>query len=442
MKKIIYTLSFATIAFLASCGEEDTKIDDGKQDSVVTISDATTELKGYMRGTLKAGKTYYLIADMIVPENETVTVEPGVTVIAVGDGTAIGPEITIGGTFAALGTKAQPIKFTVPADKNDISNIFAGLWGGFQCKTTAKALVLKWCQVEYLGGEGGPASPRAGKSRYGFSSLDPNTEIVVEDCWFRGSVDDMFRPNGGKIHLVRNVFEFAGETGGDGLNIKGGTIGNMAYNLFIGGATNAYKVSNEGSSTVQTNVNVYNNIAINCGYRRAGNTRGANINYEVGARGYAYNNIIVNCKRGMRVLEDGDLQNIKFDNNLYYAAHQAMVDEFIPTDATTPTKAVLGSNNIIGKAGENDPMFVNVNVTQFALADFEAGSTQPRAMNEKGTNDFRLKSGSPCIGKGKTDFSPVSVQWVHATGALAPSTAAPNRDLGAFPTDNSGNQYF
>jgi hypothetical protein len=37
-----------------------------------------------MRGTLLAGKTYYLIADLIVPENETITVEPGVTVIAVG----------------------------------------------------------------------------------------------------------------------------------------------------------------------------------------------------------------------------------------------------------------------------------------------------------------------------------------------------------------------
>jgi hypothetical protein len=85
---------------------------------------------------------------------------------------------------------------------------------------------------------------------------------------------------------------------------------------------------------------------------------------------------------------------------------------------------------------------MNVNLNQFTLADFEAGSAQPQAMNEKGTMDFRLKSGSPCIGKGKTDFSPVSVQWVHATGALAPSNAAPSKDLGAYPTDNTGNQYF
>lgn len=444
MKKLQFLMAMGTvasIAFFTSCGKESTTINDGTVDSITTISESTTELKGYMKGTLLKGKTYYLVADLIVPENEMIKVEPGVTVIAVGDGSAIGPEITVNGTFAAIGTKAEPITFTVPAEKDDISNIYAGLWNGFQGTATAKAIVLKWVKAYYLGGEGGPASPRAGKKTYGFASLDPNTEIIVEDCHLRGCNDDMFRPNGGKINIVRNLIEFSGETGGDGFNIKGGTVGNIAYNLFIGGATNAYKVSNEGSSTIQTNVNVYNNVAINCGFRRSGNTRGANINYEVGARGYAYNNIIANCKRGMRVLEDADLQNIDLDYNLYYGAWDEMIAEQIPTDADSSTRAVMGSNNIMGAAGENDPMFVNVNLKEYSWDDLMAGSSQVAGISEKGDRDFRLQSGSPCIGAGKTDFAPVSVSWT-STGELAPSIVNPHKDLGAFPTDDSGNQYF
>ncbi len=440
MKKFsIYALLVAAMSF-AACGDETTNVDDGIQDSVKTVDANMTEISGYLRGTLTSGKTYTMVGDVIIPANEILRVEPGVTVIAQGDGSGVGPEFTVNGTFAAIGSKTQPILFTVPEADRKIENIFAGLWNGFQSTPTTKALVLKWCKVEFVGGQGGAASPRAGKSTYGFSSLAPETEIIVEDCHFRGSVDDMFRPNSGKINIVRNVFEFSGETGGDGLNIKGGTVGNMAFNVFIGGATNAYKVSNEGSSTVQTNVNVYNNIALNCGYRRSGNTRGTNINYEVGARGYAFNNIVANCKRGMRALEDADLQNVKFDNNLYYGAYEEMIAEKIPTDAIASTQAVLGPNNIMGNASENDPMWENVNLKEFSWDDLMAGSNQKQGINEKGTKNFRLKSGSPCIGKGTTQWGPVQVQWT-VSGDLAPSIMQPSKDIGAYPIDNSGNQY-
>lgn len=441
MKKITMYALFAAVMTFAACGDDKTTVDDGIQDSVKTVNSSTTDISGYLRGTLLAGKTYNMVGTVIIPQNETLRVEPGVTVIVGNDGSGSGFEFTVNGTFAALGTKAQPIMFTVPEADRKIENIFGGLWCGFQARPTAKALVLKWCKASYVGGQGGAGTPRAGKGTYGFASLDPNTEIIVEDCHLSGAVDDWFRPNGGKINIVRNVFEFAGETGGDGLNIKGGVVGNIAFNVFIGGATNAYKISNEGSSTVQTNVNVYNNIALNGGFRRAGNTRGANINYEVGARGYAFNNIVANCKRGMRVLADADLQNIKFDNNLYYAAFAEMVAEKIPTDAVVPTEKVLGTNNIMGSTGENDPMWQNCNLNEFSMVDLLAGSNQKRGINEKGTKDFRLKTGSPCIGKGTKQWAPVQVQWM-VSGDLAPSIMQPSTDIGAYPLDNTGNQYF
>lgn len=432
----------AVAMFGYSCSDDEAVIIDeptgGGSGDVTLITDETVDLMGPMEGTLRAGKTYILKGDLIIPEGKEIVAEAGVTIIAEGDGGPVGPEITNNGSFVSLGTEQSPNLFTVPQAQRTRANVFAGLWGGIQCSDKATLVVLKWTRMEYLGGQGGPGTPRAGKIRYGLWTLNSNTEIVIEDSWFYGAKDDVYRPVGGKIHLVRNTFEFCGETGGDGLNVKAGTVGNIAYNVFYGSATNAFKPSNDGDGVVQTNISVYNNTIINGGWRRPGMSRGANINYEVGARGRAHNNIIVNCKRGIRVLEDADIQNITVDNNLYYASFQQMVDEFIPQDAVTSTNSTLGNNNIIGGVNDNNPMFVSYNVNQFAYADYEAGESQPDAMNSNSGANLRLAQGSPAIGAGLTSFSPVSINWVYAVGDRAPSAAAPSADLGAYPTSGTG----
>ena len=411
------------------------------EDGITTITDAMTELKGEMRGTLKSGRVYTLKGDLIIPENQEIIIEPGVTLIAEKDDSGIGYEITVHGSLIAQGTNTNPILMTVPEASRRIENIFAGLWGGIQCSETAKLVVLRWVRLEYLGDQGGPGTPRAGRVRYGIWTQSPNTELLLEDSWVYGCKDDVYRPNGAKINLVRNTFEFCGENGGDGLNVKSGTVGNIAYNLFIGGATNAFKPSNEGAGAVQTNIMVYNNTVLNSGWRRPGMSRGANINFEVGARGGAYNNIVVNCKRGIRVLEDADLQNVRIDNNLYYATHQEMVDQFIPTDAQASTLQTLGPNNIYGGVRENNPLFVSYDPDQFDYAAYEAGEAQPNNMNRVGTFNFRLQNNSPARGKGTVAFAPVSVNWVHAVGNRAPSIMAPSVDLGCYPSTGPGNNH-
>ncbi len=427
--------------FTACKKEEEVTIEEPASE-VTMITDQTTNLVGQMEGTLLTGRTYFLTGDLIIPAGKEIVVEPGVTIVAVGDGSEFGPEITNRGRFISLGTESQPNLFTVPEELRTIGNVFAGLWGGIQCSETAELVYLNWTRMEYLGGEGGPGNPRAGSIRYGLWTLSQNTEVVIEDCYFYGCKDDVYRPVGGKVNLVRNTFEFCGETGGDGLNVKAGTVGNIAYNVFYGSATNAFKPSNEGDGTVQTNINVYNNTIINGGFRRPGLSRGANINYEVGARGSAFNNIIVNCKRGIRVLEDADLQNVNIDYNLYYATYQEMVDEFIPSDAVASTEQCLGSNNIIGEVGENSPLFVSYDPDQFQYADYEAGENQPTAMNSNSGANLRLAGNSPAIGAGTTSIAPVSVNWVHATGNLAPTIMQPNADLGAYPTSGQGNKHY
>jgi len=441
MKTKVMCAALSLLVLAACRKDEDVVIDDGDQSEVVTIDENTTHLNGPMRGTLLSGKTYFLTGDLIVPEGEEIIVEECVTIIAEGDGGPIGPEITVHGSFISKGTESCPNLFSVPVNMRTEANTFAGLWGGIQCSDKAKLVYLKWTRLEYLGGEGGPGTPRAGKIRYGLWTLSSDTEVIIEDCHFYGVKDDVYRPVGGKINLMRNTFEFCGETGGDGLNVKAGTVGNIAYNVFYGSATNAFKPSNEGDGTVQSNINVYNNTILNGGWRRPGLSRGANINYEVGARGAAFNNIIVNCKRGIRVLETADIPNVSVDNNLYYAHYQEMVDEFIPSDAVTSTQATLGSNNIYGGVEDNNPLFVNYDVSQFSFTDYNAGENQPRAMNQNDGANLRLSNGSPAIGAGVTSISPVTVNWKYAVGAYAPDVMQPSQDLGAYPTSGNGNKH-
>ena len=442
MKNLKYALLTASLAIFMVMGCSDstsTELSDDDTDGVVTINNETTELAGPMRGTLRAGRTYTLKGDLIIPAGEEIVAEAGVTIIAEGDGGDIGPEITIHGSFKSLGTQNNPNLLTVPQNMRTYDNRFAGLWGGLQGSETTSSIVLKWTRMEYTGGEGGPGTPRAGRIRYGIWTLSDQTEVVIEDSWFYGSKDDFYRPVGGKLNIVRNVFEEMGEDGGDIINVKGGTVGNIAYNLVIGGATNAFKPSDDGESTIQSNIAIYNNTILNSGYRRVGLNRGANINFENGARGSAYNNILVNNKRGIRVLDDSDLTNIDIDNNLYYASHQQKVDEFIPTDSEGSTLQVMGDNNMFGGVGDYNPMFVNYNIDLFTMSDYEAGEAQPVNMNIATPWNFRLQPGSPALGAGKTDFSPVSITW-SLTGAAAPTILPPSADLGAYPANGSGNR--
>ena len=440
-KYILSILIFASLAF-ASCSEDSTSVniedpDDNNGDDIVTIDDNTTELVGQMRGTLRSGRTYELVGDLIIPDGEAIVAEAGVTIIAVGDGGDIGPEITIHGAFHSLGTADNPNLLTVPANLRTHENRFAGLWGGLQGSETTASIVLKHTRMEFFGGEGGPGTPRAGRIRYGIWTLSDQTEVVLEDSWFYGSKDDFYRPVGGKLNIVRNVFEEMGEDGGDIINVKGGTVGNIAYNLVIGGATNAFKPSDDGESTIQSTIGIYNNTILNSGFRRAGLNRGANINFENGARGFAYNNLIVNNKRGIRVLDDSDLTNIDIDYNLYYGTHQEMAEEFIPTDSEGSTQQVLGENNIYGGPGDNNPLFVDYDIDLYTMSDYNAGENQPLEMNLASPWNFRLQAGSPAIGAGTTDFSPISVSFT-LTGDAAPTILAPNADIGAYTSAGDG----
>jgi hypothetical protein len=272
-------------------------------------------------------------------------------------------------------------------------------------------------------------------------------------------VDDPFRILGGKIAILRNTFEKCGYTGGEAMNAKAGTIGDFAYNLCIGMATNGPKLSNAGAITgvPGSNVRMYNNTIVNCGYRRAAAGRGGSIDFEQDAAGMAYNNIIVNCKFGLRIVQNpiADTANIRYGYNLNYGDSLSVINQFIPSLSISTAISAPQSTNIpndfaylregwkLGDTaaysspatliGANNPQFINGPVplpSGYNLRDIAV----------VGSYNFGLKPTSPCIGAGFTGFSPrgdVPVDPVYGVTELTP----PGRDLGAYQSNGKGNHH-
>ena len=430
------------------------------------ISDAVC-LSGTVKGTMLAGKTYNVCGDIFVNTGDTLIIQEGVTVNFTGSSPAVPVGLGVKGTLLCLGSREKPILLTYPGvtktdqlgSNPDNDPALKGKWTGITGATTCPLMVIKWTKIEFGGATISSAmkSFTLSSSPYSVYFANPYGSFVLEDSWIYGSVDDPWRINGGKIHVMRNTFEKCGYTGGEAMNAKAGTIGDFAYNLCIGMATNGPKLSNINVliGVPSSNVRMYNNTMVNCGYRRSAAGRGGSINFEEGAGGMAYNNLIVNCKFGLRIVATpiADTANIRYGYNWYYADSLSVASQFIPSlsvstaisqpketdipkpstylpqgwkvgDAYTAPTSVLGTNN---------PQFIN------APVPMPAGLLL-RDIAVVGNYNFALKSTSPCIGAGFTGFSAradIPVDPIFGATEITP----PGKDIGAYQSNGRGNQH-
>ena len=430
------------------------------------ISDAAP-LCGSIKGTMLTGKTYTIGCDVTINAGDTLTIQPGVHINVKNKS-----GIFVKGSLVSLGTKAQQIYITVDSLsvlKNDAPNrdpatdpAFAGGWAGLYCASTCPMLILKWTHVEFGGAglsiaQGAIVNQSSGTA---FSILFQNKDgiFVMEDSWLYGGVDDPIRISNGKICMMRNTYEKGGLHGGDCLNCKGGTVGDMAYNLFVGIATNGQKASNKGQpvGASQTNIRMWNNTFVACGWRQIQTGRGANINFEEGAKGMAYNNIMVNCKFGLRIVNNpaADTANIRYGNNYEYADSLSVANQIYPTNAalsggwTIPQSTDIPDYHTFLPANyqsgdtydgspavrKNNPMFYN-----FTLP--VPNNVPLYGIQAVGTYDFRLQPGSPAIGKGYTGITPLAAVPVDPKYGVTEITA-PGNDIGAFQLNGTGNQHY
>ncbi|RKR83592.1 hypothetical protein BDD43_3802 [Mucilaginibacter gracilis] len=466
MKKIFKQLLVVLCGALALSACHQKEITNISPALIQTANAITSDtLKGTIKGTLLSGKTYYFSSDITVNDGDTLLLQSGVHLIALCDGKtpATAPEIFMHGTFISLGTKDQPNYITVKnaddlhaqAAQQNYVNVFFGWWGGITCTPSAVTptnpnpkggdAIIKWTHIEFGGGPAGSADNQAfyatGNARYNIYFANITKNLIIEDSWFFGAKDDNIRTDGGKISIMRNTFELCGGVGGEFLNMKSGTVGDVAYNMCIGSATNSLKLSDAGSTGVQANVNMYNNTMVNGGYRQTKTGRGGAIDYEKLAKGKAFNNLFVNCRFSMRVTSDADIANVSYNNNLFYGYSTAIVGQFYTTDSYLGIPK--GSSDIISTTVQtNNPLFYGYDVNQYNFTSNPgpiSASLQPFVVVAMGAANFRLTAASPAIGKGNTSLLPLNT--VTATGTYGATITPPGRDLGAYQSDGTGNQH-
>jgi hypothetical protein len=464
--KLILTILIAPIIWSCTKSSDEQVVVSVPLFKVGQAVSTKTPLSGPIKGTLLADSTYKVGGDVFVNETDTLVIQAGAKIHFPGDKPYC---FVVKGSLLSLGTQEKPIWFTVPtAVRTDAYGAdptkdpaLKGLWGGIYGETMFKRIILKWTHIEFGGGKLGtsPVSFMAnGATSYGISTGNPEGTLVLEDSWLYGSLDDPIRPFGCKMHVVRNTFEKCGFTGGEAMNIKSGVVGIFAYNLIIGMATNGPKASNNGGKNPQTEIQMYNNTIVHSGYRRSAAGRGGSTNFEEGSKGVYYNNLMVNCKYGPRVvgatanyngnaLVVADTANIKGGYNYNYVDSLKIANEIYPTgfaqkpspfDIPTPSTflpadykpgKVYDGSSVVGK---NNPLFVN-----FPLP---AQVNRLADISTVGVFNFHLQASSPAIGKGYTGFTPLSVVLIDKNFG-ATNIPLPSKDMGAYPADNSGNKH-
>lgn len=439
--KINYTAPFeagpAKITIVAS-DQADQQVT--KEVSVDITEQPPVELTaGDVEGVWGPSRTYIVRGNLRVPAGKSLTVKEGVTVIVEGDGSQGGsPQINVEGNFYSYGTADEPVLFTVSEANRTKANIFAGLWGGILGTSTSQEMVVLYTRIEYVGAPAEAGSPivnsgelEEGDPRFGLYFNNPDGEFVMMHSTIAYSKDDGMRINQGKLLIAYNTYYLNGKTGGEALNVKSGSLGDVAFNVFYQPATNGVKWSNSDDRTPQMDVNVYNNTAINGGWRQTKAGRGGSFNLEKGGRGKAYNNISVNCRYGTRFPkspDNPDVANCALGYNLYFGNADAITAEFYPVTGSVVKGDFETSYDVSGATNENDPMFTSFDVTTFNLdAAKNADNLDfPAAM------DFSLKAGSPALTTGKTGFP--TKFTTHTVGSNTYTVPAPAAFIGAFGT--------
>jgi len=498
MKKtsIILALSALVVGLLPSCKKNSSSTEKTTLSTPVyqigqAITPGNLSANSY-KGTMTTGNQYTLTGDFTINIGDTVLLQPGVTVCV-----KPGVTIIVKGVLISLGTQANPNFFTTcgvnpidqignPVTADPAWNNGLGSWTGINCDTSCKLLDLQWTHIEYVGAAFATTEPfvggSSGTTSFGILFQNPNGNLILTDSWIYGTVDDAIRMAGGHVYLARNTLEKMGYLGGDGFNAKNGTQGDMCFNLCIGSATNSTKCSNKGGSFAECNINMYNNTYVDCGYRQASyESRGSNIDYEQSGEGLCYNNLVVNCRNGIRV-SDGqnsipfpDTSHTVAQYNYIYADSIQEVDQFYPTTAGTwdaintyviPTSTqyplpadfrdVTSNPNQddlyvpapATLATANNPMFVNFPLPEpvqgFSLAAITSINTGKTVTGS--AYNFRLKAGSPAIGIGYTGFSPLQNIVSPVTAYVknpnfAPVISQPGVDMGCYQSNGSGNQH-
>ena len=236
--KFISMALIAGMAFFAACDDEDNSGNgggDGNGDYAATLSGNITE-----DVTLTEGNTYALSGSYTVKDGVTLTIEPGVKIVALYDDIVDYILVEQGGKINAIGTAEAPIVMTAEQET-------PGSWGGIHIcgkapinveggtgqseigeavyggnENTDNSGTLRYVRVEYTGYALGPETESNGITFYGVGS---GTDVSYCQA-YRGK-DDGFEFFGGTVNVSNMVVMDCGDDSFDWTEGWSGTATNL-----------------------------------------------------------------------------------------------------------------------------------------------------------------------------------------------------------------------
>ena len=407
----------ATALFSASCENDSINPYDysGNGSSSDSINHGSTDVvktavAEYPVGSLVWTKDTTLAESVEIPVGTSLYIEPGVTVTCK-SAVQVPIEIVVLGNLYCMGTEDKPVTFTSdtkkPAD-----------WGGIICGYNSEEVVLSHVDIAYCG-----ATPTESSFSFqnklfkttidggvpAFHFCNVGGKFVMSGCFFHDNYNDQTYFTGGNGIITGNIFADSGNAadGGEAINVKSGCRLDVANNIVYNACTNAFKLSNAGNSeTVPlTEMTVYNNTVVDCGWRRSKNKKGGSVWVEKAAKPVFVNNLICDSRYGLKQPKsDGaDMDNSRLTPNYYYASTQTGVDQ-MGKDASLGIWFDSDVRSLL--PGQYDPMLVSF--TQNDKMDIncevdDVAKGAPLAFDKSW--NFHFREGSPALAGGVTDFA-------------------------------------
>lgn len=417
----VAALALAVLAGLTACENDNINPYDyaggnGNNENEGSKTTITTALAEYPVGSLVWSRDTTLLESVEIPVGTSLYIEPGVTVTCKA-GVQVPIELVVLGNLYCMGTAEKPVVFT-----SDVKEPNA--WGGIICGYNSEETVLSHVHIGYAGATPTESSLSFQNKLYkttidggvpAFHFCNINGRFAIANSFFHDNYSDHIYTTGGNGVVYNNVFADNGNAadGCEAVNIKAGCLMDVAYNVVYNACTNAFKLSNQGTSesVPLSKVNVYNNTMVDCGWRRARNKKGGSVWVERSIQATVVNNLLYDCRYGMKnSSKDGaDMNNSRLTPNYYYASTAKGVEQMgaktkdvLCYDTDVKSTAPGDKNPLFGAFAQSEKMNINCENDQV-----EQGA--PLSYDVKWR--FTLQPNSPALQGGVTD-----VQRHFATG--------------------------
>ena len=241
-----------------------------------------------------------------------------------------------------------------------------------------------------------------------FHFCNVNGKFVMANCFFHDNYNDQTYFTGGNGVIINNIFADSGNAadGGEAINVKAGCKLDVANNIIYNACTNAFKLSNAGNSETipLTEMTVYNNTIVDCGWRRAKNKKGGSVWVEKAAKPIFVNNLIYDSRYGLKQpKQDGaDMEHSRLTPNYYFASTDKGVEQM----AKGASLSIWYDTDIKSSvAGQLNPLFKNFKQSDKMNINCEIDLQEkgaPLAFDK--TWNFESQDNSPALSGGVTDF--------------------------------------